>query len=567
MLGVRTDTVKGVCSQLKAAPLGVISKKRKRSDAYNQDILRLARDVEAAMVSGEHTLFVTSARREEGKTMTAVHLAEALALLGKRVMLFDASLERSRLWREFNDIREQGKPLEKYLKGECSIKDIISYDGKKHLYLICSSQMQLQLRGEEMERLRELIQSCSKLMDYVIVDGPSMEDGGFPVLLAEICDASLLVIRRKRNSREQPERAIQELKESSAVFLGVVLNDMKETPAPVPVWGEVRNVSFRRKLSTFFRGLRKSLLRLWWVFFILVFAFCAGCFIISNHAYHPLTAQLPYNPWEGIAQAAAAAFLLWCLLLIVCGLRWRRIHSGIEVREYLGLRLLSVMPGGSIRREKTEQAYERAIGKLCAKLLCAKLLCAGKQDEPAQDRKEGGVLMVTSTVTGEGKSTLAWNMADSLAKQGKRVILLDADMHEQLMSRWLRTKKKTPIPWDLLDLMEGRAQAEGAILQMKSSGVYFIGMSREVKQPAVFMQSRAMGQLLEALRETMDYVIIDAPPASSVEAEFLAEQTDGIVYAIGRDMVPISWIQGSLQRLERGRAKLLGAVICRELFA
>lgn len=543
----RIDTVEKISKKEGFVPFGVLCRKNRKNSIYEQDILRLAKDVEASMTG--HTLFVTSMRRKEGKTMTAVSLSKMLSVLGRRVLLFYAGTQEMQADQWFHDIGDQGKPLEDYLNGACSIKDIISYDRKDHLYLISTESRTGQLNREQSLRLKELIGSCGGLMDYVIVDGPCMEEGSLPVELAGACDASLLVVRDARMQPEQVKEICAELSEESSQFLGYVLNQTRQETVPPPIWGEMPEVSGKCRRQTIYAGLKKSILQLWWLAFVLTAAFCAVRFVFGNRTYHPLTAETAFDPWKEIGPAALAALMVWMILVVCSAGRRFSIRTGMQVREYLGMRLLAEMPGGHLKNKKTYARYSRAMEKLCAKVQAS----------------GGSVLMVTSTVTGEGKSTLAWNLADMLSKQGNRVIVIDADMHEQLMSRWLRTRKKTPMPWDMLDLIEGRAQAENTILQMKANQVYFLGMSREVKQPAVFLRSEAFRRLLSALKESMDYIIIDAPPASAGESEVLARETDGIIYTVGYDLLSPKQILGGVQRMRKTKVNMLGSVLCRDI--
>lgn len=219
-----------------------------------------------------------------------------------------------------------------------------------------------------------------------------------------------------------------------------------------------------------------------------------------------------------------------------------------------------------MKRETHRIRYERAMGRLWAKLKISEQQMSQQQtsQQPVAEQKGGKILMVTSTLEGEGKTTFAWNLAEMLSKRGSSVMLIDADMDSRLMTSWLQNKKHVSIPWDLQDLMLARASAEQAILQITESKVYFLGLNREVSDAVQFLLSDGLGEILSAIRQSMDYVILDAPPALFAHSELLANQADGILYVIGYDEADADQILSGVQRMAETKIPVVGTVLCKQ---
>lgn len=549
MLQGRADAVRKISSKTGKTPLGLIAAKRKKQSICRHDICRLAQDLADRMEKGTINIAGTGCIRE--KSTLCAELCKDLAFLGKRVMFVcvkefvpDAEV----------DNREQSQSLQEYLDGECSVRDILSYDRENRVYRITGEVQSGCLTDEQWMRLADLLCSCGGLMDYVIVDGPDMEEGAVADTLAGICDASVLLVSQKKAMADRTVQIIRELEEFSKCFLGYVVCRTRDEWALPAIGQEKISVSGKCKRQMNRAALRKGICHLAWAAPFSVFVFCAVVFI-ANNILRSICKSLKLsvlwcNPWNGIGAAALVALVVWVLLVCYYAKKHKTIKNAAQARECLGKPFLGSLPGGSLQKERYRTRYERELGKICTKLRVL---------------EQGKVLMVTSTLEGEGKTTFAWNLAEMLSKNGSRVMLIDADVNSQLMSRWLMEKKNVSIPWDLKDLVSKRVTAEKAILQLTQSKAYFLGMTHEMKESVRFLASKELTDMLGAIRESMDYVILDAPPAFFAESEILAEKADAILYTIGYDGFSADEILAGVQRMEKTKTPVIGTVLCREV--
>ncbi len=143
-------------------------------------------------------------------------------------------------------------------------------------------------------------------------------------------------------------------------------------------------------------------------------------------------------------------------------------------------------------------------------------------------------LLITSALEGEGKTTVAANLAWVMAKQsGKRVLLLDADLRRPSICRMLGLRS----PHGLMGVVEGRSTVLNSIVRIKPHGMYVladrsIGDAPNLSAGDVLTSSRVEG-VLDEIESLFDFVIIDAPPITEfADAQRLASLADGTVLVV-----------------------------------
>jgi polysaccharide biosynthesis transport protein len=140
------------------------------------------------------------------------------------------------------------------------------------------------------------------------------------------------------------------------------------------------------------------------------------------------------------------------------------------------------------------------------------------------------VILVTSAVPAEGKSLTAAYMARSLARAGKRVILIDADMRRPAQNRLFNTSESI----GLADVLIGQVPLEDALVRSDTDNLYLLHSGQPSRNPTELISLPQMGQLLTTLRETADIIVVDTPACVAVaDALLLAPQADCIVQVIG----------------------------------
>ena len=174
--------------------------------------------------------------------------------------------------------------------------------------------------------------------------------------------------------------------------------------------------------------------------------------------------------------------------------------------------------------------------------------------------KDKHVILLTSTLADEGKSTLSMNLCRSLAQLGSKVILIDADMRKSVMAeRYGRGEQNLP---GLSHLLSGRNGLEEVLVETDVENLHMIMAGRVPPNPAELLSTPRMQKLIEICRNEYDYVIVDTPPINLVvDAAVVAPLCDGIVLVISSGSVPYRMAQTAVDQLMATGCPILGAVL------
>ncbi|MBN9050304.1 MAG: AAA family ATPase [Rhizobiales bacterium] len=170
------------------------------------------------------------------------------------------------------------------------------------------------------------------------------------------------------------------------------------------------------------------------------------------------------------------------------------------------------------------------------------------------------VIMLTSAIDGEGKTTLAANLALSYAMMGVRTLLIEGDMRNPEVSRSLCPHAEV----GLFDVARGEASLQQAVLMEKTTGLSVLPspLSEDSAVMTEFAYSEAMNIIVSELRRHFDMIIVDSPPlVPLVESRALSEHADGIVLAVGWDRTPEDLVVRAVDLLSPVRDRILGAVL------
>jgi succinoglycan biosynthesis transport protein ExoP len=171
-------------------------------------------------------------------------------------------------------------------------------------------------------------------------------------------------------------------------------------------------------------------------------------------------------------------------------------------------------------------------------------------------------VMVSSSVEGEGKTTLATNLGLTLAMTGARTILIEGDFRNPEMSRSLCPSATV----GAIEVATGKARFKEALFIDRATGLAFLPAPPRQQFVGIseFVLSDAMTNMLEQLKEHFDYVIIDSPPlVPLVDARALAEIADRVILTIRWDGTPRDVVIQALDSLGPAYDRVLGTVLTR----
>lgn len=247
----------------------------------------------------------------------------------------------------------------------------------------------------------------------------------------------------------------------------------------------------------------------------------------------------------------AAALVLGCLLGAIAAYvleRGRpRVRSWRDVGLVTGLEVLGRIPvSRKLQSAPLQSLDDPAVGTAVRNLRMR--LERASRDRPLQ------VLMLTSSVAGEGKTTLAAALAASLARLDASVLLIDADLRRPSIARLLRV----PARPGLADVLRGDAELSEAIHDTAIPRLRVLPTAPD--EEAGDLLPRNFAGLVRQARGEVDIVVIDAPPLLGTDdARTLASLAEGVVLVVGVGGMapPVAEASGVLEALG---ARVLGAV-------
>ena len=167
-------------------------------------------------------------------------------------------------------------------------------------------------------------------------------------------------------------------------------------------------------------------------------------------------------------------------------------------------------------------------------------------------------IMVTSSGPAEGKSTTTANLAVVFAQQGKKVLLVDADMRKPTVHYTFSMNNA----YGLTNVLTRQTELKEAIKQSKEEKLDVLTSGPIPPNPAELLSSRAMDQFFQEAKEVYDIIIFDTPPVLAVtDAQVLANKCDGTVLVVSSGKTEIESAQKTKELLTNAQGKILGVVL------
>lgn len=269
--------------------------------------------------------------------------------------------------------------------------------------------------------------------------------------------------------------------------------------------------------------------------------------------------------------SAFAGFVVGIGLAIFLAYMDRTLRSVEDVTRHLHLPALGVIP--SIRtglRGYYGKGGRKGTGEAGEELVIERLPHLQPRSAVAESyrafraalllSRAGGLksLMITSCLPGEGKSSTAVNLAIVLGQLGKRVVLIDADLHRPRLHEIFHISNRV----GLVSVLAEDLDATRAIITTDMPGVFLVPSGPATPNPSGLLASDAMTKFLELAALNFDYVIIDAPPVAPVaDALVIGNQIDGAVLCVRGAKTPRDQVARVRDKLLWANVRILGVLI------
>ncbi len=274
---------------------------------------------------------------------------------------------------------------------------------------------------------------------------------------------------------------------------------------------------------------------------------------------HASPAGRSYRAEKGSLESAVVAGLLLglgCIALLT--VRDEKFSSVLEVNEKLGDAVIAQVPelpglNGEFPppMENANDSHVYAESYRC--LRSALLFLPVDNERPK-------VLLITSALPDEGKSTIAVNLARTLAMGGARVLLVDGDMRRGRLHELLGLNQEP----GLSRLLDHSADADKALQTNSIPNLWFIASGTRPRNPGDLFLGADLDLLLRRWRTQFDYVLFDSSPIFAADdATTLAPKVDGTLLVVRSRFSTARQVRAALEMLQQRQATVLGVVFNR----
>ena len=262
-----------------------------------------------------------------------------------------------------------------------------------------------------------------------------------------------------------------------------------------------------------------------------------------------------------VLKYAGTGFAIGMLYVFFFMILVKTIKNHRELSEMVNTPYLGTLPvyrkkkrsaadtGISILEDNVQQDYLEAVRTIRTRL------------ERRIKETDDKVIMVTSSIPGEGKSTVAANLAISFSGQGKKVILIDCDLRNPSQQETLSIKGSYP---GLEKVLTGEAKISESMYSFEDQGFDFLVMpgSENSSEHIEILGAPQMKALIDTLKNKADIIILDTPPSAMLaDAMLMVKYADAAIYVIMCDYARRQVILQGIKELDEAGIHIAGCVL------
>lgn len=168
------------------------------------------------------------------------------------------------------------------------------------------------------------------------------------------------------------------------------------------------------------------------------------------------------------------------------------------------------------------------------------------------------VIMVSSSIPGEGKTTVSLSLAQNLAGMGRRVLLIEGDLRRRVMSTYFDTKAQG----GMISVLTGKQALSETVVHDPAVGIdVLFGEATKANAADIFASAR-FAELIAEVRQQYDHIIIDTPPVMVVpDARIIAQHVDAGIFVVRWDSTPRKLVSEALAMFESVNVQINGVLL------
>jgi succinoglycan biosynthesis transport protein ExoP len=257
-----------------------------------------------------------------------------------------------------------------------------------------------------------------------------------------------------------------------------------------------------------------------------------------------------YERWAIAGIGGLAAMALTCYGVALVEFRRRRLNGPADIDEGLGVRVLGVLPPTSLKalagNSLVATQVAAAIDNVRATIM---------HDSTSRARQ---VVMVTSPAAMEGSTTVAASLALSLARAGRRTLLVDGDLRSPSLHKLFGT----PLEDGLSEVLRSEIDLSDAIRPTATEGLHLLSAGICDMDAVHALATDQPQAIFDKLRDQFDFIVIDAPPVLGISDTLsLGQYIDGAILTVLRDHSEIRNVHAAIEMLRTMGVRIIGSVV------
>lgn len=167
-------------------------------------------------------------------------------------------------------------------------------------------------------------------------------------------------------------------------------------------------------------------------------------------------------------------------------------------------------------------------------------------------------IVLTSSVPNEGKSTVAYNLAQAIASSGKRTLIVECDMRRRSLADMVGARARHGI----YAVLSGQVELDEALVATSHRNLLFLDSEPHIPNPADILSSQRFRKLVAQMESDFDYVVIDTPPVGTfVDAAIIAALADATALVVRERFVKRAELQNAYDQLKKADANVIGVIM------
>lgn len=276
----------------------------------------------------------------------------------------------------------------------------------------------------------------------------------------------------------------------------------------------------------------------------------------------PLLAERPNANNDALIYSAVgflAGALLALLMMIILIIMKDAVLVSDDIRNKLGLKIIGSVNHVSVKTKNGEKRSILLTDRRSGFAFIESFNLIRTQLNHMLFRKGQKVLVVTSTLENEGKTTASINIALALAKNGKEVLLMDGDLRTPAVAKALSINAADDT--GIAGILSGSKSLADSIKYSEKYNLYLLLNGKGIPDPSEMLSTTQVGEIIASAKREFDYVVIDTAPSEVVaDASILSAFSDAIILVIRQDCAPMRRIKRAIENLDTSGTEIIGCI-------